>query len=476
MPIDKSEKSSDRNSHPGANSGRNVKEEMSHHRLVVKLKDEVQLTLEEVRAHLIEHLRKATPPPSDVDNISVGSLLTASDNDAIKRLIETAAKTDREYRPRNLPNYFVVETPVAWDTPPLLKALRSSPLVETAYLQLQGDDPASNPSNDPRAPSQQYLDAARTGIDARFVWPAGVRTGFPGTSGAGVRFVDMELGWTLNHEDLVAQNPVLLYGPNSQFRAQHGTSVLGVVAAADNNIGCIGIAHGVDWIGVVSYGQDQNRDIPNAILAAISDPPNKLRYGDVLLLEAQLVPTLLPVEVQDAEFDMIRLATALGIIVIEAAGNGSVDLDQFQDSEGRFLLRPGAFGYRDSLAILVGAATSTSHAKLPTSNFGSRVNCFGWGDGVVTTSSNVSGKTDMYREDFGFTSAAAAIVAGAAILVQGMADNRPARLSPVQMRTILGDRSIGTFSHGDFQAGGAVVDRIGVMPNLRAISQSILGT
>jgi hypothetical protein len=455
-------------------------EPVSQHRLVVKLKDDVQLAPDEVRAHLIEQLRKATPPPPDADRVTVSRLLRPPNDgseDDITKLVQRAAEMDPTYRPRNLLNYFVVETPVAWDTHPLLRALASSPLVERAYLQLQGDDPASNPSNDPKSSSQQYLDAAPTGIDARFVWPTAGSTSFPGTSGAGVRFVDLELGWTLDHEDLVAKNPVLLYGPNSQFRAQHGTSVLGVVAAVDNAIGAIGIAHGVDWIRVVSYGQNQNRDIPNAIRAAISNPPNNLRYGDVLLLEAQLVPTLLPVEVQDAEFELIRLATALGIIVIEAAGNGSVDFDQFQDADQRFLLRPGAFGYRDSLAILVGAATSTSHARLPTSNYGSRVDCFAWGDSVVTTSSNVSGRKDMYRQDFAFTSAAAAIVAGAAILVQGMADNHlSGRIGPSQMRTLLGNRSTGTLSFGDLQAGSLVVDHIGVMPNLKLISQSILGT
>ena len=58
----------------------------------------------------------------------------------------------------------------------------------------------------------------------------------------------------------------------------------------------------------------------DAVLAAIAT----LDFGDVLILEAQvwLNSTLLlgPIEAYDAEYDAIRLATALGIIVVEAGG------------------------------------------------------------------------------------------------------------------------------------------------------------
>jgi hypothetical protein len=47
----------------------------------------------------------------------------------------------------------------------------------------------------------------------------------------------------------------------------------------------------------------------------------------------------------------------------------------------------------------------------------------------------------MYRSDFGGTSAAAAIIAGAALSVQGMAEqNLGHRLTPPQMRELLSDR------------------------------------
>ena len=51
-------------------------------------------------------------------------------------------------------------------------------------------------------------------------------------------------------------------------------------------------------------------------------------FGDVLLLEAHNDYngfTLVPVEAYDATYEMIRLATELGIIVVEAGGNGGED-------------------------------------------------------------------------------------------------------------------------------------------------------
>jgi hypothetical protein len=60
-----------------------------------------------------------------------------------------------------------------------------------------------------------------------------------------------------------------------------------------------------------------------------------MRVGDVLLLEAQTTyPTAadrVPVEVEDLVFEAIRATVARGVVVVEAGGNGAIDLDQFQD-------------------------------------------------------------------------------------------------------------------------------------------------
>src|SRR5262249_47272877 len=156
-----------------------------------------------------------------------------------------------------------------------------------------------------------------------------------------------------------------------------------------------------------------------------------------LLIEAQVFG--MPIEVLDHEFKSISLATAAGIIVIEAAGNGSMNLDLYKTSSGAQVLNPAATGFRESGAIMVAAATSAHpHMRFDSSNFGARINCFAWGQNVTTCHSNGVSATAAYRGDFGQTSAASAIIAGVAASVQGMVEqNFGRRLGPLQMRKLL---------------------------------------
>src|SRR5512140_894502 len=95
----------------------------------------------------------------------------------------------------------------------------------------------------------------------------------------------------------------------------------------DNKIGGIGIVpnargHVVGVQRTVNDGPVENP--PDAILDAAS----YLKLGDVMLLEMQTADNdsaLWPIEVEDAEFDAIRLATAMGITVVEPAGNGDAN-------------------------------------------------------------------------------------------------------------------------------------------------------
>jgi serine protease len=71
------------------------------------------------------------------------------------------------------------------------------------------------------------------------------------------------------------------------------------------------------------------------------------------------------------------------------------------------------------------------------------------------------------RTGFGGTSGASAIVAGAAVVTQGIARARGQNLTPAQMRTLLSDAAFNTLS------ANPAADRIGVMPNLKGIEQQI---
>jgi subtilisin family serine protease len=284
------------------------------------------------------------------------------------------------------------------------------------------------------------------------------------TDGTGVGFVDLERGWTLDHEDLAAANISVISGLNQDYTG-HGTAVLGEVLGVDNYLGIVGIAPAVTARVVSQWRTASNYQTAAAILSAIG----AMRAGDVLLLEAQTtystVSGYLPVEVEEAVYDAIRTATDAGIIVIEAGGNGGIDLDTFQDTNGRQILNRASADFRDSGAILVGAGGAFApHGRLSFSNFGSRIDCYAWGEDIQTTGDGWTGNaSNSYTAQFGGTSGATPIVTGAAILLQSWARAQQQAYAPKDIRALLADAGLNTPS------ADPAVDRIGVMPDLRAI-------
>lgn len=382
-------------------------------------------------------------------------LYTAVPEDRLRELIEEATRRDDSYRPPNFFTWFTVETPEGVRSEELATMLLAWEVVEKAYPDSQPEDPFPvDPTDDPRRADQGYLDPAPGGINAEFAWSV------PGGDGVGQRFVDLEQGWTLNHEDLGGHGASLLHGTMTQTSLAHGTAVLGVICALDNTWGCIGITPNIASVNVASHSGSSS-NISDAVLAAVSD----LGPGHVLLIEVQLAVSGGTIELIDDVYESLRLATALGIVVVEAAGNGAKNLENVTNiGGGRNVLSPGGRGFRDSGAIIVGAARSAvPHARLGFSNFGRRVDCYGWGENVDTTSSDNAGLTFLYTSIFSGTSAASPIVAGAALAVQGFVEAQLGhRLSPAEIRDRLRDPATGTPSASN-------ADRIGVMPDLSAI-------
>ncbi|HYP05178.1 MAG TPA: S8 family peptidase [Bryobacteraceae bacterium] len=439
-------------------------------RVVVKFLEHLQIPYEDGLNERLDELAIGSwkDLASRFPGISIHRMYTSVKPEELQRLVTTATRRDPSYQPRDLLTYFVIECPPQVNPDELVKALSAWRTVEKAYFDPPGSEPLVNPGDDPRSPNQGYLDPAPTGIDAEYAW------GFPGGDGAGQQVIDLERGWTLDHEDLVALGATLIHGSIRDGSRPHGTSVLGEICAVDNSLGCVGITPNVASVQVTSYW-DSTR--ANAMMAAIAVLP----FGGVLLLEAQLNANIggvnwvnLPIEALDAEFETIRLATALGITVVEAAGNGSNDLDTFADDLGRQVLNRSSGNFRDSGAIMVGAGSSTvPHARLGFSNFGSRIDCYGWGEDVDTATSNTTMpfNTTSYTGGFNGTSSASPIITGAALAVQGIAEASSGfRFNPLQLRAILSNAATGTAS------ANPAVDRIGVMPNLRAIiDQDIIG-
>ncbi|MEE2730561.1 MAG: S8 family serine peptidase [Pseudomonadota bacterium] len=399
---------------------------------------------------------------------SLAPLLTPEQTRLSEKLVARANERDKRGYINHFRNFYTVDFKESRDMVALVKSLCTLECVQTAYIDKAAPDPLVDPTDDPRSPNQGYLDAAPDGIDAEYAWS------FTGGDGAGQRFIDLERGWTLDHEDLNAHGGTLLHGTLRDDSRAHGTSVLGEICAVDNTLGCVGIVPHVDSYDVVSFHGSTR---VAAILAAIDN----LNFGEVLLLEAQVWlngTTLLgPIEAYDAEFEAIRLATALGVIVVEAGGNGTnngqapaLDMDTYTTLGGEQIFNPASTDFRDSGAIIVTAATSAApHIRRNYGPYGERIDCYAWSQNIDTCSSNSLGSTTAYTTTFGGTSGASPIITGAALAIQGVAESQLGfRFGPYQMRSILRNPANGT------PPDVAEVTAIGVMPDLRQIIDNVL--
>lgn len=370
-------------------------------------------------------------------------------------------ETDRGDRRDDLANVSKLVVPVD-DAQRVVDLLAGKEFVEEVYIESGPTPPPSNSVNfadDTYSAHQTYLDAAPVGIDAKYAWQH--------TDGSGVGVVDLEQGWTLDHEDLRDRAITLISGQSLWYHG-HGTSVLGEILGTDNKIGIIGQApSGVGRV-VSQWRTNSEYSTSKAIYSAIA----VMQPGDVLLLEAQVgtYPRYLPVEVETLVFDAIVKAVSQGIVVVEAAGNGFRDLDHYKSTKGEFILRRGHRHFKDSGAIMVGASSAAiPHSRMDFSNYGSRVDCYAWGEKITTTGDGyTSTALDDYTNDFGGTSGASPMIVGAIMLVQSFAKALGrAAFSPAALRTMLASPVLSTPS------ANPSVDKIGTMPNLRALIERI---
>lgn len=317
--------------------------------------------------------------------------------------------------------YYVIKLPAGVNAAALANRLNGLTFVEFAE---PGPVPAPPPTDiPPTSPdltgSQGYKHLSTGGIGT--LRPSV----YPGASGRGIKFVDVEYGWQLDHEDLeIPASRVLAGGatPSDPFKNNdHGTAVLGEIHGKRNSYGVTGIAPAAQaWVApanTVQFGYDPAR--------AIGLATGFLGNGDVIIIEQQtfvchatLFSPYGPLEWLQPVFDAVSTATAKGIIVVAAAGNGSKNLD-VTNCDGKFNRE-----VRDSLAIIVGAGSSTDHSRLSFSSYGSRVDVQGWGEKVTTTgygdAFNPGDARQKYTYVFNGTSSATPIVTGAVLDIQGI--------------------------------------------------------
>jgi hypothetical protein len=382
----------------------------------------------------------------------------------------------------------------------LAQQIRENEAFETVYFKPLAELPmpvndmlpsaTQPPSATPDFTSRQgYLGPAPAGVNATLAWS--VRGG----GGSGVSIIDIEGAWNFAHEDLVQLGGVVGGVPLTGLDwRNHGTAVLGILGAARNGFGVTGISPEAKIAAISHSGPNQSTS------TAIRQAADRLQPGDILLLEAhrpgpQSGPGgfqgsvsqqgYIAIEWWPDDFAAILYATRKGIIVVGAAGNGAVNLDDPAydvnpaPPNGPFpswWSNPFRRSPLDSGAVLVGAGCPPSgtfgpdRSKLDFSNYGSAVDAQGWGREVCSTGyGDLQGGAfeDLwYTAQFSGTSSASPMIVGSLACAQGAwkaANPTAAPLGPQDARRLL--RTTGSPEVGS--------QHIGNRPDLRQIFEAI---
>ncbi|MEW6113963.1 MAG: S8 family serine peptidase, partial [Thermodesulfobacteriota bacterium] len=324
-----------------------------------------------------------------------------------------------------------------------------------------------------------YPESTHGGLNAQAAWNEGVL-------GQNVRLVDFEMAWNHEHEDLSVpantyQCSIPSADPACQKKIAHGTSVAGIIGSLHNS-------HGTDGFAPEATLELEDIHIGTIEGTIIDLLENGLAPGSIIFIEVAAAGLnandlncitdtygCIPTSIFPYNFNGIEYAIAAGVTVIEGAGNGYVDLGDPSHYGSSYV----NISTHDSGSIIVGASWGANKQIRADSNYGSRVNVFAWGDRVVTTGYPYSGSpyiwdgsvtpapsnnetNTYYTNMFGGTSAATAMIAGAAALVQSYAKQelgQPATrfLTPAKVREIL-------VNSGVSQVGGG--GNIGKQPRI----------
>ncbi len=365
--------------------------------------------------------------------------------------LETRAAARSGIAQPDLRGLMRVDAPAATTEELIQLARQLDALDEVEFVYLQELYPPPPVDISPPTPDYQVEQDYRDydpGFSVDYLWARGGK-------GSGIRYSDCEYATNTAHEDLVDIPIVIEAGqtPDSPFGDDHGTSVLGIACSPDNGYGCLGIAvdaESANFYPEISVEEGSRRVTCIANAIADSDP------GDVVLLEMQTggpSGNYVPAEYNPSVWTVVKNGGDAGVIVVAAAGNGSVDLDS-----------PPLESYMnrgDSKSIIIGAGSNTlAHTRLSFSTYGSRVNVQAWGQRVFSTGygdhSQLGGDVNQkYTDGFSGTSSASAISAACVTALQSYALATIGRvLTPLEMRELLVDT--GNWPEGGSSIGPAI--------------------
>ncbi len=143
------------------------------------------------------------------------------------------------------------------------------------------------------------------------------------------------------------------------------------------------------------------------------------------------------------------------------------------------IFNSSSLNYVDTGAIIVSASKSMvsvlvpgTHEKCVWAPFGARVDSYAWGENITTIDTNVAGTDNTaVTNTFGYSSGAAAIIAGAILSIQGMVKaSTNCKISPTAIRTLLRNSAYGTNLH---KLGDPTLLSI-FMPNLDLINSGFI--
>jgi len=210
------------------------------------------------------------------------------------------------------------------------------------------------------------------------------------------------------------------------FEFYHGTMVAGIIGAHRNNsIGVDGISSKIKMmpIAISSNGEEHDKDISLAIRYAVDNGARiiNMSFGKHFSLNKKWV------------FEAIRYAEMNNVLIVTSAGNGDLNLNNYNDYYPNDNIDNGKEITNNFLVVGSSSFELSSKLKSSFSNYGNiDVDIFAPGEEINTTIPN-----NKYKTDSG-TSLSCAVVSGVAALVLSYYPN----LSAPSLKKILMDSGV----------------------------------